>query len=81
MPYEAELSAQEGVLNTLRNNLRQTRLPQRTINWQHNNFGSNRNITQQVLIVRKQRAQINGKIAQTRSRIISLREAILGVEK
>ena len=80
MEYEAQISEQEGVINRLTSELKQTRLPARTINWQHNNIGATRGITQRVLIARKQRKQINSRVDTSRRKIMSLREAILGVE-
>jgi len=80
MDYEAQIIEQEGVINRLTSELKQTRLPARTINWQHSNLGATRGITQRVLVARKQRRQINSGIAVSRRKIVSLREAILGVE-
>jgi len=80
MEYKAQISEQEGVINKLISELRQTRVPARTINWQHRNIGATRGITQRVLIARKQRKQINSRVDTSRRNIISLREAILGVE-
>ena len=80
MDYDAEIAAQEGIVSQLQNQIRQTRLPQRTINWQHNNVGFSQGITQRVLVVRKQRKQMNARAIVARNKIISLREAILGVE-
>ena len=79
MTYEIEIAEQEGIVSQLQNQIRQTRLPQRTINWQHNNVGSSQGITQRVLVVRKQRKQMNARAVVARTKIISLREAILGV--
>ena len=79
MTYETEIAEQEGIISQLQNSIRQTRLPQRTINWQHNNVGSTPGITQRILIVRKQRKQMNARVVVARNKIISLREAILGV--
>ena len=80
MEYEAQISEQEGVINRLTSELKQTRLPARTINWQHNNIGATKGITQRVLVVRKQRKKINSRVDTSRRKIMSLREAILGVE-
>jgi len=80
MEYKAQISEQEGVINKLISELRQTRVPARTINWQHRNIGATRGITQRVLIARKQRKQINSRVDTSRRKIISLREAIFGVE-
>jgi len=80
MTYETEITEQEGVINRLTSELKQTRLPARTINWQHRNIGVPRNITQRVLVARKQRKKINSRVDTSRRNIMSLREAILGVE-
>ena len=80
MEYKAQISEQEGVINKLISELRQTRVPARTINWQHRNIGATRGIPQRVLVARKQRKQINFGIAASRDKILSLRESILGVE-
>ena len=80
MEYEAQISEQEGIINRLTSELKQTRLPARTINWQHNNVGATRGITQRVLVARKQRKKINSRVDTSRRKIMSLREAILGVE-
>ena len=80
MTYETEITEQEGIIQTLNSQLKQTRLPARTINWQHNNIGATRGITQRVLVVRKQRKKINSRVDTSRRKIKSLREAILGVE-
>jgi len=80
MEYEAQISEQEGIINRLTSELKQTRVPARTINWQHNNIGATRGITQRVLIARKKRKQINSRVDTSRRKIMSLREAILGVE-
>jgi len=80
MDNEALISEQEGVINRLTSELKQTRLPARTINWQHNNIGATRGITQRVLVARKQRKQINSRVNTSRRKIMSLRKAILGVE-
>lgn len=80
MVYETEIAEQEGIISQLQNQIRQTKLPARTINWQHNNIGSLQGITQRVLVVRKQRKQINARAVVARNKIMSLRKAILGVE-
>ena len=80
MTYETEITEQEGVINRLTSELKQTRLPARTINWQHRNIGATRGITQRVLVARKQRKKINSRVDTSRRKIMSLREAILGVE-
>ena len=79
MNYEAEIAEQEGIVSRLQNQIRQTRLPQRTINWQHNNTGSAPGITQRILIVRKQRKKMQSKVSSAKTKIISLRKSILGV--
>ncbi len=77
MTYETEITAQEGIINTLNSQLKQTKVPARTINWQHNNIGDTRGITQRVLVVRKARKKINSSVATSKRRIMSLRESIL----
>jgi len=78
MTYETEITAQEGIINTLNSQLKQTKVPARTINWQHNNIGATRGITQRVLVVRKARKKLNSNVTTSRTNILSLREAILG---
>ncbi len=55
MTYEIEITAQEGIINKLNSQLKQTKVPARTINWQYNNIGATRGITQRVLVTRKAR--------------------------
>ncbi len=78
MELATEISNEQGVINRLTAELKQTRLPARTINWQHNNIGATKGITQRVLVVRKQRKKINSRVVTSRKKILSLREAILG---
>ena len=78
MTYETEITAQEGIINTLNSQLKQTKVPARTINWQHNNIGATRGITQRVLVTRKARKKLNSNVTTSRTNILSLREAILG---
>ena len=80
MDYPTEISEQEGIINRLTSEIKQIKVPARTINWQHNNIGAPRNITQRVLVARKQRKKINSRVDTSRRKIMSLREAILGVE-
>jgi len=80
MVYEAEITEQEGIISRLQNSIKQGRLPARTINWQHNNVGATPGITQRILVARKQRKKMNVGITSARTKIISLRESILGVE-
>ena len=79
MDYTEQILEQEGIIQRLGSELKQVRLPARTINWQHNNIGATRGITQRVLVARKQRKQINSKVSVTKTKIMSLRESILGV--
>jgi len=78
MTYESEITAQKGIISSLTSQLKQTRVPARTINWQHNNIGATRNIPQRVLVARKQRKQINLGVSASTVKILSLRKAILG---
>ena len=78
MTYVTEITAQEGIINKLNSQLKQTKVPARTINWQHNNIGATRGITQRVLVVRKARKKLNSNVTTSRTNILSLREAILG---
>ena len=80
MSYESEMTETQGAINRLRSELRQSKLPQRTITWQHNNVGKTRGITQRVLIARKQRKQMVSNIKSKERRMMSLRQSILGVE-
>lgn len=77
MPYD-EIAEQEGIISRLRSELRQVRAPARTINWQHNNIGATRGITQRILVARKQRKQINSQISASESKLVSLRRAVFG---
>ena len=77
MNYEAQITEQEGIIDSLTAQLKQTRLPARTVDWQHKNIGVPRNITQRVLVVRKQRKKINSGVATSKRKIMSLRESIL----
>jgi len=79
MYYTEQILEQEGIIQRLGSELKQVRLPARTINWQHNNIGSQPRITQRVLVARKQRKQINSKVSVAKTKIMSLRESILGV--
>ena len=78
MTYETEIAEHEGAITRLSSELKQIKVPARTINWQHNNIGALRNITQRVLVSRKQRKKVNSGIDYSRRRILSLRESILG---
>ena len=80
MVYEIEIAEQEGIISRIQNSIKQTRIPQRTINWQHNNVGSTPGITQKILVARKQRKKMKSQVSSARNKIISLRESILGVE-
>jgi len=77
MDYATDISEQEGIIDSLTAQLKQTRLPARTVDWQHKNIGVPRNITQRVLVVRKQRKKINSGVATSKRKIMSLRESIL----
>ena len=79
MNYDSQIAEQEGIISQLRSSIKQTRLPQRTINWQHNNVGAAPGITQRILVVRKQRKKMNVGVSTARNKIRSLRESILGV--
>ncbi len=68
MELATEISNEQGVINRLTAELKQTRLPARTINWQHNNIGATKGITQRVLVVRKQRKKINSRVVTSRKR-------------
>ena len=78
MTYETEITAQEGIISSLTSQLKQTKVPARTINWQHNNIGATRGIIQRVLVTRKARKKLNSNVTTSRTNILSLREAILG---
>ena len=80
MDYESEIAANEGAITRLKSQLKQTKLPQRTITWQHNNAGQTRGVTQRILIVRKQRKKLVNNIKSGEKRVMSLRQSILGVE-
>ena len=77
MTYVTEITAQEGIINKLNSQLKQTKVPARTINWQHNNIGATRGIIQRVLVTRKARKKLNSSVATSKRRIMSLRESIL----
>jgi len=78
MDYESKIAEHEGIITRLTSELKQIRVPARTINWQHRNVGAPRNITQRVLVARKQRKKVNSRVGYSRRRILSLRESILG---
>jgi len=78
MTYETEIAEHEGIITRLTSEVKQIKLPARTINWQHQNIGAPRNTTQRVLVARKQRKKVNSGIDYSRRRILSLRESILG---
>ena len=78
MAYESEIAEQEGIISRLKSEITQTKLPARTINWQHSNLGQTRGITQRILIARKQRRQVRTKILSSQTKIMSFRRAILG---
>ena len=78
MTYETEIAEYKGAITRLSSELKQIKVPARTINWQHNNIGAPRNITQRVLVARKQRKKVNSRVGISRKRIMSLRESILG---
>jgi len=42
MDYTEQILEQEGIIQRLGSELKQVRLPARTINWQHNNIGATR---------------------------------------
>ena len=78
MTYEKEITNEQGAITRLKAQLKQIKIPARTINWQHNNIGAPRNITKRVLVARKQRKKVNSRVTVSRKRIMSLRESILG---
>ncbi len=39
MDYATDISEQEGIIDSLTAQLKQTRLPARTVDWQHKNIG------------------------------------------
>jgi hypothetical protein len=52
MDIQSEIQNEEGAITRLQSELRSTRLPQRTISWQHNNAGQVRGITQRILVIK-----------------------------
>lgn len=79
MTIQDQITAEQSVITALRNQLRNIRLPARTINWQHQNVVSpGRGGVRQRLLVKKQQAQINTQITSSQNKIISLRELIFG---
>ena len=78
MTYEEQIAAEQSIITSLRNRLKNIRLPARTINWQHRNLGKVRNDVQQRLAYKKQKAQVNSEIKASQNKIISLREALFG---
>lgn len=80
MTYEDEIALEESAIANLQRELKQIRIPRRTINWQFQNgrVGVSRGIKRNVLIVKKQRRQVLSNIQGRGRRIISLRQAIFG---
>jgi len=78
MDYQSEISNQEGIINQLNSQIKQTKFPARTINWQHNNVGSTQGVTQRILILKRERRKLNTRVGTARRKIMSLRESLLG---
>lgn len=68
MDYEAQIAEQEGIVSQLQNQIKQTRLPRRTINWQHNNVGVASVTTQRILVVKKQRKKMNVGVVNAKTK-------------
>ena len=75
---ETEITIQENLISDFRARIKAISLKPRTINAQFRNR-SNTNSVQQRLIARRDKAKLNSQIALSNARIISLREAIIGV--
>ncbi len=79
---EQEILNEQNKIKAFKIQSRNLILPQRTISYQFQNMrNGNRNITQQIAIRRKQRKGIRCEIKKSEARIISLRDALLGVVK
>jgi hypothetical protein len=77
---QAEIDNEINKIAQLRQQSKNLILPRRSIAYQFVNMRSgNRNITQELAIRRKQRKKIDTQINTSQNRIISLREALLGV--
>ena len=80
MNYQFEIAIQEGVINQLNSQIKQTKHPARTIDWQHNNIGSTQGVTQRILVLKRERKKLNTRVDTAKRNIMSLRESLLGVE-
>lgn len=78
MGFAEDIASEEGIIANLERQIRQVRVPQRTINWQHANRGNVSGIPQRIIVARRQRAQLRERVEVSKVKIKSLREAILG---
>ena len=78
MTIQDQIAAEQTIITSLRNQLRNIRPQARTINWQHTNIGTGRNAIQQRLVYKKQKLKIGSQITASENKIISLRELIFG---
>lgn len=77
-----DIRLEEGVLNLLKERLKQVKFPSRTISRQFATMQyGNRNTTQRVIAVKKEQKQVREKIATSERKIFSFREALLGVKE
>ena len=83
MGFQEDIDFEQSKINDLRASLPQLRFPARTINFQHANASSIRNVTPLILSTRRARGQVREKIGNSERKIESIRksfsEAILGV--
>ena len=78
MTVQDQIIAEQSIISTLRNQLKNIRLPPRTINWQHRNIGSSVGGVQSRLEIKRQKLKINNQIISSNNKIISLRDALFG---
>jgi hypothetical protein len=78
MTYEDQINTEQSIISSLRNQLKNIRLPSRTITWQHQNISSGVGTIQDRLNVRRQKLQINNKIISSQNKICSLKSALFG---
>ena len=77
---EKEIKELDDGISQLRNQYKNLTMPRRSIAYQFANMRyGNRDVARELAIRRKEKFRINSKITASKNRIISLREAMLGV--
>ena len=80
MDYAEEIAKEQATISALRQQIRNISLPRRTIAYQFQNMrGGNRNMAQRRVITQREKVKLNQSIASSNRRIITLREALLGL--